>query len=742
MPTTYGAWTPSGSANKRMRLRIDHSVTVSGQIATVSGGVYVEAGNRFWDSSNDFAMGGTLGPSASGSRSINVATGGAQLIQTFSQQVPLGTSPQTRTLTASLSGIGYIGDSARATVAASIDIPAGATATTGLPNTPWDVTVIRHSDTRHELRWTVTAPTGKPIDDVVIQRWSRRSTTGWQAVAVIPGAEGTRAWIDNTTRENDWYIWRIITRNARGSAPPAESAETPTSPAPPSGVTLTRNPAGDIIVTWSRNAPLAPRQDVQMQSSPDGLVWDSWRNVRTHLADSVTQVAVSGLDGTRLWRARVQAVVNAEHSWGVGTSQPSAPVQPLTPPAPPTLLGPTRTQSSQEPVTWVWRHNPKDHSAQTGAQLRHRPVGSSSWAQTLTVWRDAQQLTSAAPLVVGPHEWQVRTKGAASDWGDWSPISTLEVADPPTVSITKPAQQLHSNRMSVEFAYHDGTGAAMVGWVCQLWRGGLLLEETTGTGHPSAITLDSTLQDQVSYRLTLVAISGTGLRSVAAEVDTRTSFLPPPTPTLIGEWVEVEGLARLSVTNPSKGPRQDAVDHNRIERSIDGGRTWQTIADGLGIGPDLNDNRVPLNQAAAWRAVAVTPLGVEAISDELHLATPSQWVWLVGEDGTGVTLRHNLGLSREHGHHRVVEHYLGRGSPEVHWGEGRPTKVAVSGALIDGHGIDQDLSLLLGRPLHYRDPEGVALWIALSESGIQISQRGPGIRQISLSGEAVEHDAQ
>ena len=220
MPSVYGSWRPSSGAARRMRLWIDYSVSVSGSIATVSGGVYVQAGNWFWDATNQFSMSGSLGVAASGSRSVNVPSGGSQLIQSFSQAVALGSSPQTRTVNAALSGIGYIGDGYTASVEAAITIPAGQAPAADAPNTPWDVRVRRINDFAHELFWTVTAPDSKPITDVIIQRWNRRSTMGWQAIAVIPGAEGTRSWVDNTTDENDWYIWRLITRNAAGSAPP------------------------------------------------------------------------------------------------------------------------------------------------------------------------------------------------------------------------------------------------------------------------------------------------------------------------------------------------------------------------------------------------------------------------------------------------------------------------------------------------------------------------------------------
>lgn len=743
MPSVYGSWRPSSGAARRMRLWIDYSVSVSGSAATVSGGVYVQAGNWFWDATNQFSMSGSLGVAASGSRSVNVPSGGSQLIQSFSQTVALGSSPQTRTVNAALSGIGYIGDGYTASVEAAITIPAGQAPAADAPNTPWDVRVRRINDFAHELLWTVTAPAGKPIDDVIIQRWSRRSKVGWQAIAVIPGAEGTRSWVDNTTDENDWYIWRLITRNAAGAAPPAESAETPTTPAAPTDLILTRNTAGDVLLRWSRNAPLVSRHDVQVRSSADGATWGPWQDARKGLPDSVTQVVLSGLDGALLWQARVQAIVNPDQTWGVTSSAPSAPVQPLTPPAAPTLLEPNRVVSSLEALTWVWRHNPRDTTTQTAAEIRYRPLGAQSWPHELKVQGAEQQTTSPAPLNAGEWEWQARTKGAADTWGPWSPLTTVRVENPPTVTITKPANGsvIHGNRLTLDIDYFDGSGATMASHIRYLYGPDGVLEEAAENGARTQIGFNTVLANKTSYTARIAVVSGTGLRSTYTETTITTDFLPPTQPLLTGAWERREGLARLTVTNQAK--REDVTDdtaYNRIERSLGGGSPWLVLANNLGLDPLFVDRRVPLNQAALYRVVAVSPLGVEAASETLALATRSGWVWFIGEDGAAFTLRHNIELGGAWGHAVKTEQYLGRRLPEAHIGPARPVKIQASATLVEGEDLDQDITLLLGRVVHYRDPEGRAVWVLLDDGGVSLSQRVVGIRKISITAEAVEHD--
>lgn len=743
MPSVYGSWRPSSGAARRMRLWIDYSVAVSGSVATVSGGVYVQAGNWFWDATNQFSMGGSLGVAASGSRSVNVPSGGSQLIQSFSQTVALGSSARTRTVNAALSGIGYVGDGYTASVEAVITIPAGQAPAAGVPNTPWDFKVKRINDFAHELFWTVTAPGSKPITDVVIQRWSRRHDQGWQAVAVIPGAEGTRSWVDNTTDENNWYIWRLITRNAAGSAPPAESAETPTTPAAPTGLILTRNTAGDVLLRWSRNAPFVRRHDVQVRSSTDGVTWGPWQDARKGLPDTVTQVVLSGLDGSKLWQARVQAIVDPDQSWGVTSSAPSAAIQPLTPPAEPTLLAPNRVVSSQEPVTWVWRHNPRDTTSQTGAEIRYRPLGAVDWPHLNIVQGDNQQVASPSPLNAGEWEWQARTKGAADAWGPRSPLTTIRVENPPTVTITKPANGsvIHGNRLTLDIDYFDGSGAVMASHIRYLYGPDGVLEEAAEDGARTQIGFNTVLANKTSYTARITVVSGTGLRSTYTETTITTDFLPPTQPLLAGAWERREGLARLTVTNQAKqeGVTDDTA-YNRIERSLDGGSTWLVLANNLGLDPLFVDRRVPLNQAALYRVVAVSPLGVEAASETLALATRSDWVWLIGEDGAAFTLRHNIELGGAWGHAVKTEQYLGRRLPEAHIGPARPAKIQASATLVEGEDLDQDITLLLGRVVHYRDPEGRAVWVLLDDGGVSLSQRVVGIRKISITAEAVEHD--
>lgn len=743
MPSVYGDWRPNSSTSRRMRLWIDYSVSVAGGTATVSGGVYVQAGNWFWDSTNSFTMGGSLGVAAAGSRSINVPSGGSQLIQPFTQQVAVTTAEQTLTVVAALSGISYVGDGYTAAVEAAITIPAGQAPAAGAPNTPWDFKVRRINDFAHELLWTVTAPTGKPIDDVIIQRWSRRSKAGWQAIAVIPGAEGTRSWVDNTTGGNDWYIWRLITRNAAGSSPPAESAETPTTPAAPTGLILTRNTAGDVLLRWSRNAPLVARHDVQVRSSSDGITWGPWQDARKGLPDSVTQVVLSGLDGSKLWQARVQAIVNPDQTWGVASSAPSAPVQPLTPPAAPTLLEPNRVVSSQEPVTWVWRHNPRDTTTQTAAEIRYRPLGAQTWPHELKVQGSGQQTTSPTPLNAGEWEWQARTKGAADTWGPWSPLTTVRVENPPTVTITNPTDGsvIHGNRLTLDINYFDGSGAAMASHVRYLTGPDGVREEASEDGARTQIGFTTVLANKTRYTARIAVVSGTGLRSTYVTTTVTTDFLPPTQPLLGGAWEPRGGLVRLTITNPpARNGVTDSTAHNRIERSLDGGATWQVLADHLGIDPLHVDRRVPLNRAAQYRAVAVSPLGVETPSEVLTLMTRSDWVWFIGEDGAAFTLRHNIELSGAWGHTVKTEQYLGRTLPEAHIGAARPVKIQASATLVEGEGLDQDITLLLGRVVHYRDPEGRAVWVLLDDAGVSLSQRVVGIRKISITAEAVEHD--
>lgn len=738
MPSVYGAWTPSSSSNQRMRLRIDYSASTTASAVAVSGSVYVEAGYSFNDSSNTFAVSGNLAAAFSGSKNVNVGSGGSQKLHDFSGTIPRGSSDTSRSLAASLTGINYV--SGTATVSLTVTAPA-IPAPVAVPNTPWSLAVARSSDTRHTITWEVTAPTGKPIDSIVIQRYRRGSgSSAYVTVATLAGT--ARAWVDTSTAANDIYDWRIITRNAAGASAPAYTGSRPTTPAAPSNLVAERS-GNDVVLRWSRNAVSASRTDIQKQYVLPGGAWSAWENAVTNLSGDAWTYALSGLDGSRVWRFRVQAVSLFPPSTQlVGNSIASGSVQPLAAPQAPTLLAPTGNQRTGA-VSWTWRHNPTDTTAQTAYELQYREVGASAWGALASGSSTSAQSTTVTVSAAGLYEWRARTRGLSSTWSDWSAPSVVGVYSPPEATIVAPVDGdvgMSSNRVVLRWDFEDASGAAQTAFRAELLDSdGAVLETILGTSSKQA-AFRFELQNLTAYAVRVTVTSGTGITSAPETATFATDFIPPPEASISPSWAEETGLVSLTISNVMPTGSVPPAVSNRIERSDDAGTTWVTVADDLPVDAEVSDWQAPLNSTPLFRAVAISDLGVETLGTAVQISTPSSDLWLTTDTGASCRIELDLALQVTYGQARVIEDYLGAPLPEAHYGDSRPVQWRISGALIEGRGIEQDWRTLLGRDCYLREPGGQAMWVSIQPDGVSHSSQWIKERSVTLTADAVQHE--
>lgn len=169
------------------------------------------------------------------------------------------------------------------------------------------------------------------------------------------------------------------------------------------------------------------------------------------------------------------------------------------------------------------------------------------------------------------------------------------------------------------------------------------------------------------------------------------------------------GKATLTRLNPGA-----MGDHVRLERSLDGGQTWDTLADRLPPLGAFTDWTVPLNllPPALYRPVAVSVVGVEAVGREVEVETPSQAVWLNADDGTSVAIELELGIPADFGQDVVFEEYFGRDVATAHFGPARSTSIQVQGTVIE-RSMERALLGFQRRTFWYRDPVGRAFRAAL-----------------------------
>lgn len=748
MAIISGLWVPSATSTKRMKLDINISVPTPAVGATsivVTGSVIVYAGSSFNDSSNTFQLSGTLGSSFSGAKSVNVATNGSQTIHTFSQTVVLGNSTQSKSISASLTGIEYLGMSTKATVSGTVTIPARVF---NKPNAPTSVVQTRQADNKRTLTWAATTTSDKPISSFIIER-STIASNGWITVSTSVSGNA-RSWVDTTLITNDKVLYRIRASNVAGDSGTVNSNYTWMTPSTPTSLKAVRQGATDVVLTWSRNMRDATHQDIRGQSSSDnGATWTALANLTGHTQVPATASSrlITGLDTTKLWRFQVVSVayVNGTNtSAGVlyGFSSASNTLQLLTKPKAPTVLSPSGTFDNSLPLRVALRENHPDGSDITGAQFQWRPVGG-AYSSNVTIGTSGTVVTSA--LVgqdPGDYEIRAQTKGAHADWGDWSSAIRFTLASKPAVTIAAPTadQVLLANKAKIQISVYDAQGAAVTRWTRRLLdSSGQTIRENSGTGASLSYTFPDLLEDLTTYSVEAQVTTGTGLTSDWDRVTFTTDFLDPVAPTIDAiTWYVSEGLVRLSVANPAGAPgtSADAV-YNRIERSSDGWVTVEVVADELPLLVGVADWQAPTNRVVEYRAVAVSALGVEAVGPAVSVSTPSSFVYL-GQAGSVMVLPYSLVLDGQHEPHVVLHNFLGRSKRlAVYNMTSEPsTSIGLGGITLD-YSQEAAFVALLKSPVHYRDPAGRVFWAAISSTLSWAPKSPTGWAEVGLTIEEV-----
>lgn len=730
MPELTGAWAPSSSRNQRMRLRLSYSVSLSATQATVRADLYVDAGYSFNDRSNSLAWSGTFG-SGSTSASVNVSTNGSQKLRSFSRTVNLGPSPQQLPFSASLSGIEYVGSTAR--VSGSLSVPARRVSQP--PATPSSTRAIRRSDTQHEVGWA-------PVSGATSYRVLRRDLRQPNWVTIARPSGSASAIIDRGTVPNRRYRWAVRAVNSAGESDSALTRFLRTSPAPAVNVRITGRSSAGIELTWTVRAAFGDSQVVQAQSRTTGGAWSEWGHIPglDSLGSQVSSALVpdAQIIGGREYRFRIRTdVYNEADSPLYAWSSPSAVVVPLAAPAAPTLRSPNAVVPSDEQVRFAWSHRAIDGSAQSAAQWELREVGGSGTIRSTTA------TTATMTLASGDYEWRARTRGTYASYGPWSAWQRFTVADRPTVEFLAPDDPvLTASRLIVSVGASDPSDADILSITLELSSdAGVIERRTIGGSKPSGESwrhvFSATLENNTAYTVSATATSGIGLRSEPVEASFTTEFTPPPVPVIAADWEPEPAVASITITNPAGEP--PAVG-NRVERRILGEEEWQEVVADLPLDAGWSDLFVPLGGDVEYRAVAVTADGAEAASEPVVVDARSGLVVLTAPDGSDwLALEYNLSLPIEHGREVVTPTYLGDALPTAHYG--LPTSESVTVEATQIRDMDQPplprLAGWLDGNLWYRDPEGRAWWATLSGS-LSISQSHTRARQVGFTATRIQ----
>ena len=617
--------------------------------------------------------------------------------------------------------LGPIWNGGAPSVSATVTVPARPYL---VPAAPSSVSVSRVSDTQATVAFAVSSSGSAPVQSIGIERRSLRDPVWRNLVWLDRSTSGS--WTDTTLPSNDRFEYRVRTWNASGySAYKQAPSGVVSTVGAPANVRASKQASGNVLVEWDK-------------TYPGGGTFTVFDN-----GDQVWETPVGSGPATFLHAASAQET----HTYTVRQtdagvvsplSSPSNTVQLLAAPNAPKLTAPHgAVQVGQVRLQWI--HNPVDSTPQQAATVRYRARGASSW-DTRTV-QDAQEVTVALP--VGSFEWQVQTKGLHASYSPWSAISVFDVVDLPGVTILSPddGATINRSRLIVEWSYFQAQGNAQTQGQVQVYLGDEMIEQSFSYGSGTSLELSTVFQNERDYTIHVCARSSSGLWSRWTKADIHVSFPAPPQPEVSVSWSEDTGAATVQITNRAPAEGLPAAVSNTVERSINGGASWEPVAANIGLSTTVTDPECLSNGTTLYRVTATSDLPSSS-STTVELTTSSDAIWLSGGQGfaLAVPLAWNPKTAVSSGlANRKVHRFAGRRLPVEMSGVQRVRAVSLSATLLDER-IDlldrlEALSYATA-PLLYRDPLGRRIYTSLS--GLQMDRALGGTWSVSASLEEVD----
>ena len=194
------------------------------------------------------------------------------------------------------------------------------------------------------------------------------------------------------------------------------------------------------------------------------------------------------------------------------------------------------------------------------------------------------------------------------------------------------------------------------------------------------------------------------------------------------------------------------AEYNRVLRSVDGGLTWQLVADQIPLNGSLLDRAAYSHGETLYRIVAVSATPTTADSLPISLDADSCWIWISGGPGFDIVARGraNAGVDAARGRPKVLHRFVGddavtefaslRGR-ERRWG----ISVEVAAHVDDVARVERwdtwpawDMVADLPAPLLYRDALGRRAYVSIGDVNVRHKAGNP-YATISTTVTRVQH---
>lgn len=582
----------------------------------------------------------------------------------------------------------------------------------------------------------------QPWSGVSIRRW-KLSEKRWEYIARVPWH--VKTWDDVNAPVGEHTEYDVQAYNDAGWSPVVWAGPVNTRPLPPSGVRAVKT-GSDITVSWS--VPDYAGYFTGFTVYDNGVkVGDASGDARewTHVNPSAT--------GAHVYTVSAWTANNARNTVSAGLkleserSAASNTVSILARPYAPQDLSPSGVTVALEDLTarLSWRHNPADASTQSYYQIRYRQAGG-SW-NTTSITKSSGQQYRLALAGAGRVEWQARTWGSykpgiEAGASQWSAVSGFTVENRPAVSVTAPSAGVFDrSKLSVEWSYlqEQGSGQAGARITVTDTADGSVLDSGVVQGAVSRYAVRRTVQDGHSYRVSVQARSESGLWSDTAAVTVQVKYAQPPNPVVSTSWDEQSGMMSVQIMNPTGEPETVS---NTVERSVDGGSTWELVADGLPVQATVTDSECLSTGTTRYRVTATSALPsssivvVDAVAD-----SGAMWIGAGAGYADAIRLPYNPEVSFTPSMPgRETYRFAGRTMRVMVDGTGVDRSWQLAARLIPGDDTnctprDVDRVALTPGPVCYRNPDGVRIYAAM---GSPTLKRGTGGVCWDVSCELVE----
>lgn len=645
-------------------------------------------------------------------------------------------------------GVGYslgpIWNGGHPSVQAWLDLPARPARPPKAP--AWCRARLLADGARVEVTWPKAAPAdaSSPVRSYVVERWDAYSDSSsgpwnpreWHAVAWI-NADGNNASefsvIDSWSLYQDdrfWYrvsaspitppTWIRAASDFLPGPPSPTSGGVSTRPKPATALRATKDAQGRIRITWRVSFPYPSDATVEIYDGDDkvGAVRadaDGWTHDQADPQVPHTYYAYVKTDA-----------LESERSAASNT------IQVLQKPGVPGIQAPGQYAAAGA-TTVTWAHNSLDDTWQEAAEIRWRLwnlVETTAWT-TVTVTGPAQ--TRVLDLPTGDIEFQVRTKGAYKEYSDWTTARRTLVTNPPVVSLAPEDTTITQSAFAGTIVVTHPTGSAPTTARVEaslLDQAGAVIEQIKGPAPVLGAAPDFTranlrfrarLENKRAYTVRVAITDGYGLTTTLSRTYT-IEYPTPPAPIVTTTWDDAEGHQIVSIASPAvpAGGKTPPAVETRLERSIDGGTTWETVADHLPPSTMLTDREALSAGTTTYRCTATSALP-SSITTTVEALADSESIWINAGAGFGRALRlawdprtgMSVGLVN-----REVKYFAGRAAGVEMSGTQRQRVVSVSATLLDAsvreRAAVEELAYMPA-PFMYRDPMGRKLYGSLSD---------------------------